>query len=173
MPLVSCGKKTFPFLSLWRCWAAHYSCGYFNACGNTEKCTHRAPLWPPSLWNKNKINTLLGRDLTKAKGFLFLIFRQVSWQRKRQAWLSMGWNAICESQCWYLTWAKLQTGIIDSKFFNTICHLQECASRLSCLLNQFLIATYLASKEFLNTVCSQHHLSRYITPCIWIFDNYS
>lgn len=120
MPLVSCGKKNFPFLSLWRCWAAHYSCGYFNACGNTEKCTHRAPLWPPSLWNKNKINTLLGRDLTKAKGFLFFIFRQVSWQRKRQAWLSMGRNAICESQCWCLTWAKLQTGITDSKFFITL-----------------------------------------------------
>ncbi len=39
MPPVSCGKKTFPFLSLWRCWAAHYSCGYFNVCGNTER-TH-------------------------------------------------------------------------------------------------------------------------------------
>lgn len=98
-------KKTFPFLSLWRCWAAHYSCGYFNTCGNTEKCTHRAPLWPPSLWNKNKINTLLGGDLTKAKDFLPFIFRQVPWQSNRQAWLSTGRNGIGVSQCWCFTWA--------------------------------------------------------------------
>lgn len=134
-------KKSFPFFSLWRCWAAHYSCGYFNMCGNTEKCTHRAPLWPPSLWNKNKINTLLDGDLTKAKDFLSFIFRQVPWQSKRQAWLSTGGNGICVSQCWCLTWTKLQTDRINSKFFITVCHWQECASRLSCLLNQCFNAT--------------------------------
>lgn len=172
MPPVSCEKKkkNFPFLSLWRCWAAHYSCGYFNACGNTEKKrTHRAPLWPPSLWNKTKENTPLGRDLSKAKfqefPFLHLSSALTSFDKSlgkgkdRHGWVKWWRNATCESQCWCLTWAQLQTGIIDGYLFITICHLQECASRRSCLLNPFLIATHLASLEFPNTACSRHHLS--------------
>lgn len=53
----------------------HYSCGCFNTCRNTQ----RPPERPPSLRKRNKINTPLGKNLTKEKSFHCFIFQQVSW----------------------------------------------------------------------------------------------
>lgn len=81
-------EKNPSFLSLWRCWTAHSSCGYFSACGNIEKCT---PLWPPSLWNKNKINTLRGRDFCKTGYALSSRFKKsLSKAKDRHGWVQKG-----------------------------------------------------------------------------------
>lgn len=72
------------------------------------------------------------------------------------------------------TWAHLQTGITDGQLFITICHLEECASGLSCLLN-FWWRHALRLRNFPNTVSSQHHPSSVkvqaaiVSGCITLF----
>lgn len=161
MPPVSCGKKPFPFLRLWRCWAAHYSCGYFNVWKHWKNA-HTGHLFDHTLCETRPRKTLCQAEILAKQNFksflssselYFNLFRQLSQQRKRRAWLSemMRRNGICESRC--LTWARSQTGFVDGYLFLTICHLQECASRCSCLLNQFPMQNTLISKEF-----SKHQL---------------
>ncbi len=115
-------KNNFPFLSLWRCWAAPLLVGISMRVETEKKHTHWAPPRPPSLWNKTKKNTLQGKDLSKAKfqefpfspsELLTSFDRSLGEEKDEHGWVKRWRKAICESRCWYFTWAPLQTGVID------------------------------------------------------------
>lgn len=162
MPLVSCGKKNLSILKPVEVLSSPLLMWLFQ-CVETlkKKRTHRAPFWPPSLWNKTKKNTPLGRDLSRAK------FQEVPFLHLRSALTPFdkslgngkerhGWVKWCEAALCVSHGAGASPGHICrqvSYSSSLFCHSRECASRLSCLLNQFPMQRTLHPRNF-QTLCA-------------------
>lgn len=161
MPPVSCSRKkttTFPFLSLWRCSVAHYSCGYFNVCGNSEEMLTLGTSLTTLLEKQNQGKHCGNLAQQIFKSFLFPCL-SCAWaflekslgETKEETWKYVG--GILVSHC-----SGASPGLVCRQVSSTaLPALHRCLSLTGMCLWAFMptkstsYETHLESQEFPNT----------------------